>query len=331
MQTKLFRPYLCAPLLGLVLSLLGSPCAAALDLLPGFLEKQPITKKIWRDQEQYIALAPQDKDGETPSANQHPVTLAPIDVQDALRSLELWVEGGLFRNEAAVRVFTDAQTSVLARYLAEALETAKPREDVVFVVRGYGRVAFDVAKERFWTSGRVFYTDGRLNLIVGSYQVKKDRGIKQAEAAHGILDNYKDIFFEHGSRHRRSKMPGQIVSTAGIDFAAAQGATSRPDWIRIDVDAAKIAYREGQIPQEERERTEKVKAEAAKLTMERRQMREEMARLRQELKELKSAGVPAASARSLEERLATLQDLHAKELISDAEYRRRRDEILNEI
>ncbi len=58
-------------------------------------------------------------------------------------------------------------------------------------------------------------------------------------------------------------------------------------------------------------------------------MREEMARLRQELKELKSGG--GASAQSVEERLATLQALKSKALISDEEYERRRSEILGDI
>ena len=83
------------------------------------------------------------------------------------------------------------------------------------------------------------------------------------------------------------------------------------------------------IPDEERKREAKVKSEAAKLTVERRQMREEMARLRKELEDMKSGG--GAQVRDLESRLATLQELKEKNVISDAEFNSRRQAILEEI
>jgi hypothetical protein len=123
-------------------------------------------------------------------------------------------------------------------------------------------------------------------------------------------------------------MPGRVVSTIGVSFAGGDGG-GRPDWILLDVAKAAFAYREGLIPEDEKKRENKARQEAAKLTIERRQMREEMARLRQELKELKTGG--GASARSVEERLATLEALKSKALISDEEYERRRNEILGDI
>lgn len=306
--------------------LLSSLPVHALDLLPDLFEKPKVTESIWKLQEQYVALTTQGKKGATYPANSHPVALEGEDIQDALKSLELWDKGGFFRNEDAHPVFTPAQAEMLGRFTAEALLKAKPDEDVIFTVRGYGSVAFDTLKDREWTSGRVFYADGKLNLIIGTFKLKKDRGVRNAEAAHGVMENYSDLYFDPGSRDKRTgKMPGRIVASDGISYRG--GDEQRPDWVVIDIATAALAFREAQIPEEQRKTSEKNKQETAKLTLERRQMREEMARLRQQVKELHGP----VDAKSLEDRLATLQALRAKKLISDQEYHQRRDEILKDI
>jgi hypothetical protein len=188
----------------------------------------------------------------------------------------------------------------------------------------------DTLKEREWTSGRLFYSEGKLNLIIGTFKIRKDRGIRSAEAAHGIVDNYTDLYFDPGSRQKQTgKMPGRIVASGGISYLAGEDDAKRPDWVLIDIPVAALAFREGQIPEEQKKTAEKSKQEAAKLTLERRQMREEMARLRQQIKELHGSG--GAGKKSLEERLATLQALREKKLITDQEYAQRRDEILKDI
>jgi len=300
----------------------------ALDLLPDIFKSTTINRNVWKLQEQFVALAPQSEDkGRNYPKNQHPIVLDIGEVRDALKSLELWVEGGFFRNEEAVPVLTAGQISTLDRYLVEALAQAKPDEDVIFNVRGYGAVALDVARERFWTSGRAFYKDDKLNLIIGTFQVKKDRGTQQAEGAHGILNNYADVRFDPGDRESVGKMPGRIVTTPGVTLDGEHGA-ERPDWVQINIGMAMAAYRDSLVPDEEKKREAKVKQEAAKLTIERRQMREEMARLRKELDKLKSGG---ADVHDLEQRLATLKELRDKKLITADEFELRRQAILEEI
>jgi hypothetical protein len=317
-------------LLSIVVPLLvAAPSAAfAIDLIPAFLKREKVNRTVWENNEQYVRIVPQDEAASgKPRPNDHPVHLAQDEVRDVLRSLELWVEGGFFRDDEAVRVFDGMPVNLLAQYIVEGLGTAKPGEDVTFNVRGYGKVAFDVAKERFWTAGRVFFVDGKLNLIIGSYQLKKDKGIRNAEAAHGVLEDYRLMPFAPGSRAKQSKMPGRIVSIAGVT-PHDDGSGARPDWVEIDVARVVADYRDSLIPAEEKKRDQRLKAEAAKLTLERRQMREEMARLRKELNELKRHG---SSAESVEERLATLQKLRDSEVISEQEFQQRRAEILKDI
>ncbi|MGH8598607.1 MAG: hypothetical protein ACREXT_18285, partial [Gammaproteobacteria bacterium] len=225
------------------LSVLLAPATAAIDLLPDIFDKPKIIKSIWKAQEQYVALSTQGKRGEIFAPNDHPVTLEIADIRDALQSLEVWSEGGFFRNEEAHPVFTDGQVEVLGRYVADALLKAKPFEDVIFNVRGYGKVALDTLKEREWTSGRMFFADSKLNLIIGTYRLKKDRGVRNAEAAHGVMENYSDLHFNPGSRLKKSgKMEGRIVASDGVTIpAAAEG--GRTDWVALDVLLAAQAYR----------------------------------------------------------------------------------------
>ena len=305
-----------------------TPPASALDLIPDlFKHQEKFNSEIWREQEQFVALAAQ---GDASSVNNdHPTQLDANDVRDALRSLQLWSEGGILRDEQAGALLTSGQAEVLARNLATALTKAKPGEDVVFNIRGYSDVAFDTAKERAWTSGRAFYAAGRLNLIIGSYQLKKDRGKRNVEAGFGVLNDYSDLYFDTGSRAKSSgKVPGRVVASAGVGFHG-EGDATRTDWILIDIKRAAAAFRDGQTPEEEKKREQKAQQEAAKLTLERREMREEMARLRAELKQLKAGG--AASSQTPETRLKTLQDLKQKKLITEDEYQKRRAEILGDL
>ncbi|MGR8947374.1 MAG: SHOCT domain-containing protein [Gammaproteobacteria bacterium] len=315
----------------LFLGLLVPATGVQADLLPGIFKAKKINKNIWKLNEQYVALAPSSPDRDKPEApNSHPVVLEIDEVRDALRSLDLWVDGGFFREEEAVRVLSDGQVTTMSRYVVEALAQAKPEEDVVFVVRGYGNVAFDVVREKYWTSGRIFYVEDKLNVIIGTYQERKDRGVRQAEGAHGILNDYQDLFFDHGNRNDVAKMPGRIVASDGVEPGGRKGGKARPDWVKIDIETAVAAYRNSLIPEEDRKRDKAVRAEAARLTIERRQMREEMARLRKELNDLKG-GSSGASAPDLEKRLDTLKELKDKSLISEEEYIARRAEILQDI
>ena len=74
--------------------------------------------------------------------------------------------------------------------------------------------------------------------------------------------------------------------------------------------------------------TEALQAESEKLAKERRELRAEMARMRKEMDE---ASTDSSKQLSVEERLKQLQELHEKKLITDAEYERKRKEILNDI
>lgn len=298
----------------------------ALDLLPGFFEKEEVRATVWELKEQYVRLVKSENRAEP---NDHPVVLEPIDVEQALSSLQLWVEGGILRDEEAVSVYPRKQAALIARYVTDALAKASPDEDVTFNVRGYSNVMLSLVKEREWTTGRVFYRDGRVNLIIGEYQKRVDKGKKNVEGSFGIIDDFRDIHFQPGSRNRKGTMPGRVVTTDGVELQSVDGEL-RPDWVLLDVEKAALAFRESETPVEVRKEEQKARVEAAKLTLERRQMREEMARMRKELKDLRDAR-GATTTQTVEARLGRLQDLHGKGLITDDDFARRKAEILEDL
>lgn len=300
-----------------------APPAYSLDLIPSFFEKEKVKATIWDLNEQYVRLVQIESKAQP---NEHPVVLDGIEVEQALASLLLWVEGGVFRDEESTAVYPRKQAALIANYVTDALSKASPDEDVTFNVRGYADTMMSLAKERQWTTGRVFYKDNKLNLIIGEHRKRLDKAKKNVEGSFGVVDDFRDVFFQVGSRKHKGKMQGRVVTTEGVEL----GGDNRPDWMIIDIAKAALAYRQTQVPVAVRKEEQKAKAEAAKLTLERRQMREEMARMRKELSKLQNNS-GSGNAATLEQRLEQLQGLKSKGLITDEDFERRKAQILSEI
>ena len=308
------------------LALLALPLVApAFDLIPNFFEREQVNATIWELKEQYVRLVRLENRA---LPNEHPAGLEVIEVEQALSSLQLWVAGGILRDEEAVAVYPRKQAALIARYVTEALAKAAPDEDVTFNVRGYTDVMLSIAKTKEWTTGRVFYREGKVNLIIGEYRKQLDKAKKNVEGAFGIIDDFRDVHFQMGSRRSKGKMPGRIVTTEGVELH--QNGKIRPDWVVLDIEKAALAFRESQIPAAVRTEGLKAKAAAAKLTLERRDMRQEMARMRKEIKEMQNTS-GAVSFQSVEDRLVKLQQLLANGLITDDDFNRRKEEILKEL
>lgn len=127
------------------------------------------SKQLFKSRDQFVRIVKQDsvKGGKVP-ANGHPVSLDEGQIRMALNSLEFMTPG----KESSSPVFEDAELDVLARYLPTALAQAGPEEDVAFAVIGNFKAVYGLAKEQMYTSGRVFYREGKLNIIFGEIHGK---------------------------------------------------------------------------------------------------------------------------------------------------------------
>ena len=273
----------------------------------------------------YFKYVKQDRS--TAGKNDHPVKLEAIDISTALKALAFG-EKSFLRGEEIKFVFSLPQITLLGKQLAKGLKNAKPGQDIIFVMEG-GQSKLIFLTEKTFIAGRVFYKDGKLNIIIGEYDLARNDAFERLYDPSGR--GAVPYTFNHGKRARESKkFDGRLEDAPGIENKKL-GKKFRKDWFVIDVEIASKAYlaqlKESKNPSSFKD-DKRLQVEAAKLARERRQMRAEMARMRKEMKELSSDPV---SEKSPEERIATLEQLREKELITQEEYDSRRQEILNDI
>ncbi len=274
----------------------------------------------------YIRLTDQDESKkEATPPNQHPVQLNPDQITNALEGIEAWSGGGFFKKKKLKNLFSLQQSRLLGQYISTGLSKARPDQDIVFVL-ARSEKKYLVIQNTGYTGGRVFYLDGKLHLIIGDYDNEGDRFKETAHKSHGVTDVKQ--YFKHGRRAKPSGFKGSVVARAGVN-PHVDGGKTRQDWVEIDLEQAASVYLAEKAEQTPQETVinEAVQAEAARLARERREMRLELAKMRKEMKS--SSG--DNSARTIKQRLITLQELRDKELISAEEYQQKREQILGEI
>lgn len=313
-----------------MMKLLNKSFSGAVLLVLLMLQAAPLyaDETLWRSGlNLYIKLVDQDRSKEGTLPNQHPVTLDAKEITNALNSIEIW-DRHLFKKDELDTAFSLEQARILGQYLSEGLRKARPDQDIIFsVIRREKK--YVVIEDKFYTSGRAFYSNGRLNIIFGDFERPPDKFKERAYQSSGISEI--QYSFSHGKRSKPSDFDKQIITKAGLENYR-DGSTIRKDWLLIDVPVASNTYLAEHSQNKElapNEISEAVKLEAAKLAQERREMRLEMARLRKEMAE--GGTSKSNSALSLEERFKVLEDLKNQGLITDEEYQSKRKEILNDI
>lgn len=258
--------------------------------------------------------------------NDHPIELDENDIINALTVLT-YTDTTFLGGETVLPVFSYSQVHILAEYLSKGLSKAEPEQDIIYAISGSSKKLLILTKKSY-TTGRVFYKEGKLNIIIGEYNFGRSEAMEKELDPSGSGDvNYN---FRHGFRDKKSNnFKGSIIGIPGVVQKANKG-KARPDWIEIDINVAAEAYLANKNKKENPglNYDKALKSEAAKLAKQRREMRAEMARLRREVAKQSERSTPT---RTIEERIKTLDGLLEKELISQDEYAVRRKEILNDI
>lgn len=272
----------------------------------------------------YIRLAEQDS-GTVP--NQHPVTLDGAAMGDAMSIIQVW-EKNWFKPNEAEKVFSTEQAHLLGQYITLGLSKATPGQDIIFALARTDK-GFLGLRDLTYTSGRAFFVNGKLNVIIGEYRRSPDKFQERANASAGIPEI--QYFFAHGKRTKPSDFKLAVVTGDGIDTHTVSG-SKRRDWFEIDIKQAAAALA-ARIAQENQTAgaadSEAVRQEAARLAQERRELRLEMARMRRDMEQ--GAGQSGTTTEPAEQRLKTLEELQKKGLITEEEYARKREEILKDI
>ena len=274
----------------------------------------------------FVKFAKQDKSksGQTPP-NNHPAELKEDDITDALDLLKIWDED-YYDGEALEGVFSISQSRLLGKELARGLKIADPKRDIIFAIVAAKKTMLGLPEPRYM-SGRVFYYQDRLNIIIGEYDYP---GQKLKENVYGSFNVDVKYDFTKGKRAKVSKrFKKHTIKVEGIENAIVN-TKQRKDWFVIDIENTKkvtkanaeLKRRSSKEYQAELEK----QLETKKHAKDRREMRLEMARIRKEMKEGNNN-----SKLSIEDRLKNLEELKTKELISDDEYQKKRTEILNDL
>lgn len=281
-------------------------------------------KTIWASPGRFVRLVAQDRPA---PPNDHPAALSPAELRTILAAISVF--GGppfLGAGAEPISVFMEDEARVLAQALATALAEARPDQDVAFTVEGE-RNAFFFAQEPVTIGGRVFYDDQRLHIIFGDLHQPAGR---PAPDRHGSAKTGERLYpVRIGTRAGDIAHYWRIVPTEGQSFHVGAD-TTRGDWIEIDVPITLAALRRRQSgvgpPRGPPPRAvEQPRSETRRLDLERRQEREEAARMQRSLRDIQGRADDSAL---LQRRLATLEELKNKRLITPEEYAERRRAML---
>jgi hypothetical protein len=253
---------------------------------------------LWSGNDQWVKIEPQDDAAASP--NDHPAELASEAISNALAALRLRIVDEDTAAEAQRPVFTAEELRDIAPRIASGLAKAGPRQDVTFSTIGsHSLAAGGLVKKPGVNAGRVFYDDGKLNVIFGELQ----SGYRKRNVYGQRTEDFTPR--QQGSRTKAAEHEWAIAARPGVELHSNAGGV-RNDWVEIDGAAVASAATASQAP---------AAATPPAATA------------------VGSAERPAAtkSGADLEQRLKTLKELRDKDLISEEAYREKMQELLSEL
>lgn len=272
-------------------------------------------RTIWHSRDQSVRIERQDSvKGGIVAQNDHPIMLDPGQIRSALASLEV----RLTSTDKPVPVFTGPELDILGKQLSEGLAQASTDEDVTFVAVGLRRALYGVAKQRKVTSGRVFYKEGKLNIIFGS----------MVEDLKENADPRLDIKGP-GSRTRPVSHAWILEDEPDMQFYAG-GDMIRSDWVVLDLASMAAHEALGTKPA----KTGRIVSETPASVPVKESAPQETGQVQAPVYQAPVVTqVPQAgrTSKTVEERLLMLNDLKNKKLITEEEYKAKRASILNDL
>ena len=245
---------------------------------------------LWSANDQWVKIEPQDDAAAPP--NDHPAQLASQAISDALAALRIRIVDEDTAAEAQRSVFTAEELRNLAPRIASGLAKAGPRQDVTFSTIGsHPRAAGGLVKDPGVNAGRVFYDDGKINVIFGELQ----SGYRKRNVYGQRTEDFTPR--QEGSRAKAAENDWALTAHPGIELHSNAGGV-RNDWVEIDT--AAVASGAAAVSQ----------APAAATP---------------------PAATAAKSSADIEQRLKTLKELRDKNLISEEAYRAKMQELLSEL
>jgi hypothetical protein len=191
-------------------------CSVAKKILPSDKD----SSELFRARDQYVRIVPQDGPrGAAAATNEHPITLDAEQIRSALSTLHIMSPD----SNKSRPVFNSKELDILGRNLSQGLAQATPDQDVAFAVISEQKGLYGLAKESRYTSARVFYREGKLNIIFGKihgdYRANQDRRLYPLAP---------------GSRTKASQHGWMLLEQQDQEFRKTSDGI-RSDWIALDL------------------------------------------------------------------------------------------------
>ncbi|MDO6567333.1 SHOCT domain-containing protein [Alteromonas sp. 1_MG-2023] len=169
---------------------------------------------------------------EDKSNNNHPATLNENYILNVLSNIQR-----IKNKTSSEQLFTHEQQKTLAKYVAIGLNQAGPNQDILFSLDKKERSLGGFRNERYFVTGRVFYDNDLLNIIIGEHDRLANNAYEMAyDPTNQGLVEYD---FNYGARNT-PKFPfdDQLTFTSqGIKLKS----DSRTDWITADLASVHLA------------------------------------------------------------------------------------------
>lgn len=254
---------------------------------------------LWSANDQWVKIEPQDDAAAPP--NEHPAQLASEAINNALAALRIRIVDEDTAAEAQRSVFTAEELRNLVPRIASGLAKAGPRQDVTFSTIGsHPRAAGGLVKDPGVNAGRVFYDDGKINVIFGELQSGYRKRMVYGQRTEDFTPR------RQGSRTQAAENEWALAARPGVELHSNAGGV-RNDWVEID--SAAVASGAATVSQAPPAATSPAATAAV-------------------------SGEGPATTKSgvdLEQRLKTLKELRDKNLISEEAYRAKMQELLSEL
>ena len=288
---------------------------------------------LWHRDDYFVRIEKQDRlrNGDAPPRNNHPYRQITAEGVVAALSNVLIQEDA---SDPPQLFFSQRALDILATYIPEGLEKAKPNEDVTFAVKSWHEKALTFATPLVLT-GRVFVRDGALNVILG--EMRPPNKVSQSYAELRALNKDPRLHpYTPGLRGYRVRNK-YVLSAVGDGI---YHAPNRPqDWLIFTPSSYSAFSRPLQAITEEIrgdavEDLAKRKARRLKPRAKGTQSAEELRRLRDEVTRLKKRVDGETSKRrsaALEARLKALERMRERGLISEEEFERKREDVLKDL
>ena len=272
----------------------------------------------------------------TKSLNKHPIKIN----ENVLRVMFKQLSYKYDRDEPEIPLFSKKELILLSENVSKALMEAQPNEDVTFVVKGPHKSARWIMSEERLSAGRIFISNNQLNLILGAVQVNLQPTLD--EKYMGNVWETAKLRYDIGHRRKEAEYEGLIVVYNQSKKGIYRKSNDRKDWFiftntaykqaRQQEDSKKLGKEQYKTLQQQIDTLQKQLNKEGQ-PQQRQQQYTPPPQQRQQIQRKKEQPVVTKKRTNdnpdvTEQRLNTIEKLYKKGILSEEEYKKKRNEIL---